>query len=347
MREKQRGMVIPGPPQRTQVCFGLLAVHVFALICICGSTTRAVGLDRASSNKQAGLVEKSIVVAGAERKYLVYDPNPQQQDRKVPLLLVLHGGGGNMRIQADDRFYGQITSAKKYGHIAVFPNGYSRLPRGGLATWNAGKCCGAARDRASDDVGFLTQLIGQLKADFPIDNERVFITGMSNGALMAYRMACEKADLVTAIAAVAGTDNTNSCAPARPVPVLHIHAKDDTHVLFNGGAGKDAFRNRSVVTEFKSVPQTISEWKKHDSCPEGATAEKVFEQPGAVCERISNCANRSSVQLCVTETGGHSWPGGTKPRKRSGAVEPSRALDANQVMWDFFNVVAPPVSPQK
>ncbi|MDN8872721.1 prolyl oligopeptidase family serine peptidase, partial [Staphylococcus aureus] len=86
--------------------------------------------------------------------------------------------------------------------------------------------------------------------------KRVYATGMSNGGMMAYRLACEASDIFKAIAAVAGTDNTLSCTPAKPISILHIHAKDDDHVLFAGGAGKEAFRDLSQVTEFMSVPKT-------------------------------------------------------------------------------------------
>src|SRR5690606_6342607 len=103
-----------------------------------------------------------------------------------------------------------------------------------------------------DDVGFLKAVIADLGRRLRIDASRVYATGMSNGGMMAYRLACEASDVFRGIAAVAGTDNTRNCRPARPVPVLHIHARDDDRVLFEGGAG-DVFRNEAAAADFISV----------------------------------------------------------------------------------------------
>jgi polyhydroxybutyrate depolymerase len=164
-----------------------------------------------------------------------------------------------------------------------------------------------------------------------VDRNRIYATGMSNGAMMAYRLACDAADLFSGIAAVAGTDNTNGCQPARPVPVLHIHAKDDSHVLFTGGAGQDSVRE-SAVTNYTSVNDTIARWARFDGCT--AAPQRVLQVPGASCDLYEPCAGGTRVQLCATDTGGHSWPGGHKPR---GGPAPSTAISANDVMWEFFS----------
>ncbi|MEQ1722916.1 MAG: poly(3-hydroxybutyrate) depolymerase, partial [Pseudobdellovibrio sp.] len=160
----------------------------------------------------------------------------------------------------------------------------------------------------------------------------IFATGMSNGAMMAYRLACELPETFAAIAGVAGTDNTTECKSSKPISVLHIHAKDDDHVLFDGGAGKNAFKDRAQINEFTSVKDTIAKWVKINSCNE--KPERILEKTGAYCERYTKCKSNTTVQLCVTETGGHSWPGGKKPRNVGGV--PSTAISANDVMWDFF-----------
>ena len=96
---------------------------------------------------------------------------------------------------------------------------------------------------------------------------------MSNGGMLSHRLACDAADLFRAVASVAGTDATLQCNPSRPISVLHIHARDDDHVLFGGGAGQGAFRDASKVTDFVSVPETIARWVKRDQC---APAGQVF-----------------------------------------------------------------------
>jgi polyhydroxybutyrate depolymerase len=222
-----------------------------------------------------------------------------------------------------------ISKSEESGTIVVFPNGYSRRKTGKLATWNASKCCGAARDADIDDVGFIRAMLGELEAQLNIDPKQIFATGMSNGGMMSYRLACEMSDVFRAIAPVAGTDNTSTCKPTNAVSVLHIHAKDDTHVSFEGGAGPDAFK--SAVNEFTSVPSTISKWVKLNACT--STPTRILEKPGVYCDIYFSCTDAAEVQLCVTDDGGHSWPGGVKPR---GNGSPSRAISATDVIWDFF-----------
>ena len=275
----------------------------------------------------------SLEHGGLTRLYLVHVPRSYQSGQPMPLLLVFHGGGGNMRFQADDKNYGLISKSESAGFIAVFPNGYSAFPKGILATWNAGNCCGSARDKNIDDVGFVRQLLAQLQRQLKLDPQRIYATGMSNGGMMAHRLACEMADVFKGIAAVAGTDNTTSCAPARPISVLVIHAKDDMHVLFNGGAGEGAFRDSSKVTDFTSVPQTVLSWRTRKRCD--AVPTRVLERPGAYCELYSGCADKAPLQLCVTDSGGHSWPGAEKVRRGKAAA--SQAISANDVMWEFFS----------
>jgi polyhydroxybutyrate depolymerase len=269
--------------------------------------------------------------AGMERMYRVHVPAKYDPARPAPLLVAMHGGGGNMDLQADDRYYGEITSSEREGAIVVFPNGSSRFPSGKLATWNAGECCAGAVRRGVDDVGFIRAVVADAQSRWNIDRRRIYATGMSNGGMMAYRLACEAADIFAAIAPVAGTDGTRECRPSRPVAVLHIHAKDDPRVLFGGGQG-DALGATSHV----SVPATIAKWVKQDGCP--AAAQRVLDRAGAWCELHAPCEGGAQVELCVTETGGHSWPGGAKPR---GGAAPSQAISANDMMWDFFHRLSP------
>lgn len=269
---------------------------------------------------------------GLERAYLVHVPASVDPSRPAPLVLAFHGGGGDAALMADDRRYGLISKAEAAGFIVAFPNGYSKLPGGRFATWNAGNCCGDARDRNIDDVGFARAVVSQLRATHRIDARRIYATGMSNGGMLAHRLACEAADLFAAVGSVAGTDGTRSCTPSRPIPVLHIHAKDDDHVLFDGGAGQGAFRDESKVTSFTSVTQTVSNWVARDRCD--GQAVRTLQVPGAYCEVHASCAGQAKVQLCVTDSGGHSWPGAQKVRL--GKAPASQALVANDVLWDFF-----------
>ena len=269
------------------------------------------------------------------RKVLVHLPAGYDAARPAPLVLAFHGGGGHAEYMADDENYGLQKKADEAGFVVAFPNGYSKLPGGKFATWNAGGCCGDARDKGVDDVAFARAVVAAIEGRYRIDANRVFATGMSNGGMLSHRLACEAADVFRAVASVAGTDATVSCTPSRPISVLHIHARDDDHVLFNGGAGPGAFRDESKVMAFVSVPETISRWVQRDHC--AAPPQRVpgtLDKPGATCEAYSGCSGGVKVQLCVTDTGGHSWPGA--PSVRRGKAAASQALDANDVIWRFF-----------
>lgn len=273
----------------------------------------------------AGSHELQLRHDGRERGFIVHVPKAYRANRPAPLVLALHGGGGSMEVMAQDRLYGLVSQSEASGWIVVFPNGFSRLG-GKLATWNAGICCGAARDRDSDDVGFLRAVVAEVQRRVAVDPQRVFATGMSNGGMMSYRLACEASDIFRAIAAVAGTDGTTDCRPGRPVPVFHLHAKDDDRVLFNGGSGSAS----DTHADFVSVPATVDKWARLNAC--SGPTQTVLQRPGVTCEVRSGCQGGAEVRLCVTDSGGHSWPGGRKALGGKG----STALDATEAIWAFF-----------
>lgn len=176
-------------------------------------------------------------------------------------------------------------------------------------------------------MGFLRAVVADVQQRLRIDPQRIFATGMSNGGMMGYRLACEASDVFRAIAAVAGTDGTTDCRPGRPVPVLHIHARDDDRVLFGGGSGSAS----DTHANFVSVPATVDKWSRLNAC--NGPTQRVQDKPGAVCEVRTGCQGGVEVRLCVTDSGGHAWPGGRKALGGKG----SEALDATAEIWAFFS----------
>lgn len=262
---------------------------------------------------------------GITREYLVHVPK-SYRGAPTPMLIALHGGGGDADNQANDDNYKLISKSEQAGFIAVFPNGYSRLPSGAFATWNAGNCCGAAQRNDVDDVGFIREVIRRMERQASIDPRRIFAAGMSNGAMMTWRLACEVPE-IRAIAPVEGTDNSGSCKPAHPVPVIEFHAADDPNVPFNGGVGAGPPR-----TDFVSVPATQAKWVSLDRADPRST--RVLTVAGAHCDLHPATAGGAPVELCVTDTGGHSWPGGGT---KNGRKQPSQAISADDLMWQFFS----------
>jgi len=269
----------------------------------------------------------SFVHDGLTREYLVHVPKSYRPGKPAPMLLALHGGGGDADYQADDSKYRLIGKSERARFIAVFPNGYTRSPAGILATWNAGGCCAGAMNKNIDDVGFLREVIARVERQADVDPRRIFATGMSNGAMMSWRLACEAPE-IRAIAPVAGTDNTAACKPSRPVPVIEFHAVNDEMVNFDGGPGPQSF----TKSDFTSVAATQAKWVALNRAD--PSAKRVLSVEGAHCDLHDARPGGAPVELCVTDSGGHSWPGGGT---QQGRKQPSMAISANDLMWTFFS----------
>ncbi len=295
------------------------------------SVLTLLALNRPALALEPGDYDMYLLHAGILRVYELHIPPSYDQTKPTPLVFAFHGGGGYYKTMANDKFYKWKSKSDKEGFLVVFPNGTSPWPSGKLATWNAGECCGYARDNNIDDVGFVKAMVDDLNQKVTLDPAKIFATGFSNGGMLAYRLACEIPDVIKAIASVAGTDNYPECNPQKRISILHIHALDDDHVLFEGGMGP-AVKNPAVVTEYTSVPKTISLWLRRDNCT--TTPQKALEVEGAYCDLYPVCRNEVTVELCVTEEGGHSWPGGVSPIPTKSP--PSTAIDATDTIWDFF-----------
>jgi polyhydroxybutyrate depolymerase len=231
-----------------------------------------------------------------------------------------------------EQFSGLSAKADRAGFVAVYPNGSGALPN--VLTWNGGGCCGYAANHRVDDVGFVRALIDDLGRLVRLDPRRVYAAGMSNGAHLVYRLACELSDRVAAVAAVAGPMVLDGCRPARPVPVLHIHGTDDEFAPYHGGRGA-----RSIYgQDFPSVEQTVRTWVRLNGCPE---VPAVTEEPPEVADgtrvvraAYGPCPGGSEVVLLTVEGGGHTWPG--RPPLPAILGKSTANLDANDAIWEFF-----------
>ena len=267
---------------------------------------------------------QSLTLAGRERASLVHLP-PAIGNSPLPLVIVLHGGGGNAASAA--KMTGLSALGDKANFIVVYPDGTGRLDDR-LLTWNAGNCCGYALDNQVDDAGFIRALIEKLARDYPIDARRVYATGISNGGMMAYRLACELSDQIAAIAPVAGALNVE-CKPTQPVSVIAFHGTNDQNVPFNGGAGSKSIDPHPRTDQ--SVAYAMVFWAQRDSC--GATPTRD-ERGSIVHDTYASCANGTGVELYTVKSGGHAWPGGDRLTVLLDA--PAKEISASAVMWEFF-----------
>jgi polyhydroxybutyrate depolymerase len=274
----------------------------------------------------AATFERTLVVANQERSYEVDVPTRAAPPAGWPVVLVFHGGGGNAASVRTQSRMSELGAAE--GFVAVYPQGSGGIA-GKLKTWNGGTCCGWAMQHHVDEAAFVAALLDDLPGVVAIDPKRVYATGISNGGMMAYQVACNLAGRVAAIAPVAGemTMSASECRPTKPVAVLVIHGTADRNLPFDGGPGARAL----AVHEVRSVAAAIEFWRRNNRCAEAPATE----QRGAVTRtRYPGCSEGGDVELVAIDGGGHSWPGGERMARF--LDPPSSAIDASAEIWRFF-----------
>jgi polyhydroxybutyrate depolymerase len=281
-----------------------------------------------------GFERRTLDHAGLTREYLVHVP-ARAAGAPAPLVLALHGGGGSARdaLRLTDGALRRLSDRE--GFVLVAPEGIDHA-------WNDGRPTGHRRAHREnvDDVGFLAALVGALVRDAGVDARRVYATGISNGGMMAYRLACERSDAVTAIAPVAAAMPEwlgARCAPRRPVPVLAISGTDDPLVPWGGG---EVHFGRRAFGRVLSQAETIRGWVARNGCTATPVTTQLPDRDprdGTRARRDDYCAGTAgAVGLVTVEGGGHTWPGGRHHLPRAAVGVTSRDFDASEAIWGFF-----------
>jgi polyhydroxybutyrate depolymerase len=267
----------------------------------------------------------------------------------LPLVIAYHGGGGNRRAaqrvtcpggdQDDAGCLEQMANAR--GYAVVRPDGIGTRPLRDVRTWNAGgsgpgEYCasGQACARNIDDIGYTDDLLAEVGAAIPIDASAIYATGISNGGAMSHRLACERPELLAAIAPVAGAnqhaDDGGACGA---MPVLHIHGTLDPAWKFEGGESGIDDKGRKT-----SVAETMDGWAARNGCTGDPveTAMPDAADDGVLSTRKiwQGCARATEL---IVETGaGHTWPSGFQyfDTDRIGVVTTDFG---NEVILDFFD----------
>jgi polyhydroxybutyrate depolymerase len=238
----------------------------------------------ATNSYKAGSNSVMIMHGGRSRRFSVHVPSSVEAGSAVPLVLDFHGNGSGGSQQESSS--GWRAKADSEGFVVAYPDGVGN-------GWNVGNCCGEALMNMVDDVGFTREIVKTISANLCIDSKRVFATGLSNGAGMAHRLACEAADVFAAIAAASADLVTDPCTPARPISELSVRGTSDTAVAYEGG------NTGSTGWYSPGAKGTLMLWKGINGCSGEPDTSKEY------CETYTQCEGGVEVTLCSLPNTGH------------------------------------------
>ena len=249
------------------------------------------------------------------RNYRVYLPTNYADFEKLPLVINMHGLGSNALEQQLYSSFNNVADTSNF--MVVYPNGVDN-------TWNVGF---GDPNVTTNDVGFISALIDTLAANYKVDLNRVYSTGMSMGGYMTYHLACALNDRIAAFASVTGMmarPLLDNCTPDSTIPILQIHGTDDPTVAYDGSF---------YAT---SVDEAMEFWANHNNCVgENIITEIPDTQDDASTVtkiEYTLCDEDVEVTLFRINGGEHTWPG--SPLNILGIT--NLDIHASQEVWKFF-----------
>jgi polyhydroxybutyrate depolymerase len=258
---------------------------------------------------------------GRKRTYLFQLPSDYTSSKRWPVVMAVSGntqsGRDAARISRFDEF------AYRNGVIAVFPDS--------AAGWDL---------KGDSDVKFFSAIIIKLAADYAADPARMYVAGGASGGLLVFKLACELADRIAAVAPVIAAmpvTLSENCHPARPISVLEINGTADRDVRYEGGSKLGLFGNFGLF--LLSAQASAHWWAQTDGCADTPVRDslppKTQDGLETLRDTYSGCREGTAVALYSVVGGGHTWPGGQGlPRIIFGKT--SRDLNADEVIWEFF-----------
>ncbi|MBX7111962.1 MAG: prolyl oligopeptidase family serine peptidase [Dehalococcoidia bacterium] len=294
----------------------------------------SIEADEWSPGAPLGTYRIELPSDGRDRYYLLHTP-PRSAEPLPPLLVALHGGGSRPEVMP--ALTGLLAVADREGFVVVLPAGID----GG---WNDGRADSgqAAGRQGIDDIGFIRAVVEDASKHALVDMARVFATGISNGAMMSSRLACEASDVFAGIAPVAGTaaEGFESwCRPARPVAVMAFLGTADPLVPFEGGDVGGIFlgRGRGRVV---SASDFEAFWSQHNRCERQPRDQLPdadrSDGSRASVEAFVGCTGGGEMAVYVLDGGGHTWPGGRQYLSPRLVGHTNRDLSASELMLQFF-----------
>ncbi|MDN2675497.1 alpha/beta hydrolase-fold protein [Janthinobacterium sp. SUN033] len=266
---------------------------------------------------------QSLQLKDDKRRYIVYTPAAYQSQphKTFPVVFNFHGGGMSM---AEQMLYTQMNrTAERHQFIVVYPQGIKQ-------DWNVG--FGMDYLAGTDDVGFTQAMLSKLKQDYRIDEQRVYATGLSRGGFFALRLAAELPQQFAAVASVG--------APM-PEPVRQHHRKTDkVGMLLIQGTADKVVAYGGKDGGYLSAEDTFDYWRQHNGIEGARPQPRLLPGPAGDATQVSwleQGTAGASVALITVKEGGHTWPGADAFNVGLPIGKTTRAIDANEVMWEFFS----------
>lgn len=273
-----------------------------------------------------------LLFQDVKRSYLLYTPESYNAQKQSPLIVVLHGGHGNAGKTADRTGFKPL--AERDGFLVLYPEAAEKH-------WNDGRKTTASK---IDDVAFIGALIDHVAKQRHVDKQKVYVTGLSNGGMMAQRLACESPERFAAFASVIANLPVSMkavCKPGEPVAMMLINGTDDPLMPYDGGEIRKG-RRIGLGGTVVSVQDTVKFWADNNHCQDNGDATMLPDKDpddGTRIEktRFTGCENGSELVFYSVKGGGHTWPGSNmKPGLRRISGNVSREMDASEVIWGFF-----------
>lgn len=282
----------------------------------------------------AGTYTLDVKAAGHEWTAYIHIPKGYHPQAKPPLVLALHGAGGDGKIAIEHD--GWAEKSDEAGFIVVAPTALPSRPRlsAGFLTnprvWNSGQLNDQSPRVAIDDVAFIKQLLDELKQKVPYDEQRVFAVGHSNGGGMVFRLAAEMPERLAAVAAVAGTMALDSPHPSKSLPMLYIIGVDDPLVPLAGGTVRLPWGSK----ENPPVAEFLQKWAAASGCE--AEPKTISEADGVKQVEYPSKSSGPTLTVLYLDHQGHHWPG-AKPLLPESRLGPAKSkFNATDAIWEFF-----------
>tara|TARA_B100001029_G_scaffold129106_1_gene108123 strand:+ start:2371 stop:3369 length:999 start_codon:yes stop_codon:yes gene_type:complete len=320
----------------TEVAFVLILL-LFAPLSGCISSqegSEVISVDQNSSDSEIYSID-CTEYDGLERCWKLLIPESIDEDKAVPLVIDIHGYTQDMDKHSNLTGFAEI--AQEEGFIVAYPNGYNN-------SWNAGDiCCGDAHQVELDDLGFLLGLVDHLIETQPIDQDRIYVSGWSNGCGMTQMLAVKASDLFAAVGCMSFYLITTPSENYSPVPFMEVHGLLDDLIVYGNAGALYVFDQDDRWAE-EGALQNLEDWRKMNNCT-GITPEMITIDVDYDIRGYSNCENDVEVRLMTLNYGGHNPYAKDCPDYEADSPDDliwscrknPTSIESTRILWDFLS----------